>query len=65
VLRLGRHRRSRRPGDDDPIDRADRTAYVGAGGGITWLSDPEEEVAEVGLKARPLAALGANLPPGW
>jgi len=41
-------------------------AYVGAGGGITWLSDPEEEVAEVGLKARgPLAALGANLPPGW
>jgi hypothetical protein len=27
-------------------------AYVGAGGGITWLSDPEEEVAEVGLKAR-------------
>ncbi|KIC57222.1 anthranilate synthase component I family protein [Microbacterium hominis] len=45
--------------------RPDR-AYVGAGGGITWLSDPDEEVAEVGLKARgPLAALGADLPPGW
>jgi len=41
-------------------------AYVGAGGGITWLSDPAAEVAEVGVKARgPLAALGASLPPGW
>jgi len=41
-------------------------AYVGAGGGITWLSDAAEEVAEVAIKARgPLAALGAALPPGW
>lgn len=41
-------------------------AYVGAGGGITWLSDPAEEVREVSLKARaPLAALGAALPDGW
>ncbi|MBF4560813.1 anthranilate synthase component I family protein [Microbacterium sp. VKM Ac-2870] len=41
-------------------------AYVGAGGGITWLSEPDAEVAEVGIKARaPLAALGAALPPGW
>ncbi|WP_299086819.1 aminodeoxychorismate synthase component I [uncultured Microbacterium sp.] len=41
-------------------------ASVGAGGGITWLSDPVAEVAEVGVKARaPLAALGASLPPGW
>ncbi len=41
-------------------------AYVGAGGGITWGSEPAAEVAEVALKARaPLAALGAALPPGW
>jgi para-aminobenzoate synthetase component I len=41
-------------------------AYVGAGGGITWRSDAAAEVAEVGLKARgPLAAIGADLPPGW
>ncbi|WP_292832030.1 anthranilate synthase component I family protein [Microbacterium sp.] len=41
-------------------------AYVGAGGGITWLSDAAAEVAEVAVKARaPLAALGAALPPGW
>lgn len=41
-------------------------AYVGAGGGITWGSDAEAEVAEVGIKARaPLAALGAELPAGW
>jgi para-aminobenzoate synthetase component I len=41
-------------------------AYVGAGGGITWLSRPAAEVAEVALKARaPLAALGAVLPPDW
>ncbi|MEV5071509.1 anthranilate synthase component I family protein [Microbacterium sp. LMI12-1-1.1] len=42
------------------------SAYVGAGGGITWRSDAAAEVAEVGVKARaPLAALGAALPPGW
>jgi anthranilate synthase component 1 len=42
------------------------SAYVGAGGGITWRSDAAAEVAEVGIKARaPLAALGAALPPGW
>src|SRR5690606_29483176 len=41
-------------------------AYVGAGGGITWGSQPGAEVAEVGVKAHaPLAALGATLPPGW
>lgn len=41
-------------------------AYVGAGGGITWGSQAQAEVAEVGVKARaPLAALGAALPPGW
>lgn len=41
-------------------------AYVGAGGGITWLSDADAEVAEVAVKAAaPLAALGATLPPGW
>jgi para-aminobenzoate synthetase component 1 len=41
-------------------------AYVGAGGGITWRSDAAAEVAEVGIKARgPLAAIGAELPPGW
>ena len=27
-------------------------AYVGAGGGITWRSDADAEVAEVGIKAR-------------
>ncbi|MVQ43080.1 aminodeoxychorismate synthase component I [Microbacterium sp. MAH-37] len=42
------------------------TAYVGAGGGITWLSDAAEEAAEVATKARaPLAALGAELPEEW
>ena len=41
-------------------------AYVGAGGGITWLSHPPSEVAEVVVKARgPLAALGASVPSGW
>jgi anthranilate synthase component 1 len=41
-------------------------AYVGAGGGITWLSRPDAEVAEVALKARaPLAAAGAALPADW
>jgi anthranilate synthase component 1 len=62
-------------GDDGSLDLAMviRTvlthpggAYVGAGGGITWYSDPAEEVAEVGVKARaPLAAAGAAVPPGW
>ena len=41
-------------------------AYVGAGGGITWLSVAADEVAEVALKARaPLAALGVALPGAW
>lgn len=41
-------------------------AYVGAGGGITWLSDAAFEVAEVALKARgPLGAVGAAPPPEW
>ncbi|MEV4667620.1 anthranilate synthase component I family protein [Microbacterium sp. LWO12-1.2] len=41
-------------------------AVVGAGGGITWGSDPAAEVAEVATKARaPLAALGAVLPVLW
>ncbi|MFE5408816.1 aminodeoxychorismate synthase component I [Microbacterium sp. NPDC056569] len=62
-------------GDDGTLDLAmvirsivvrRDSAYVGAGGGITWRSDAAAEVAEVGIKARgPLAALGAALPPGW
>lgn len=41
-------------------------AYVGAGGGITWLSRAKAEVAEVATKARaPLAALGARVPAEW
>ncbi|WP_307365380.1 anthranilate synthase component I family protein [Microbacterium sp. W4I4] len=41
-------------------------AYVGAGGGITWLSRAEAEVVEVATKARaPLAALGARVPAEW
>ncbi|MDZ8275913.1 anthranilate synthase component I family protein [Microbacterium aquimaris] len=41
-------------------------AVVGAGGGITWRSVPEAEVAEVAVKARaPLAAVGAELPEAW
>lgn len=41
-------------------------ASVGAGGGITWLSHPDAEAAEVATKARaPLAALGAVLPGAW
>lgn len=40
--------------------------YVGAGGGITALSDPAAEVGEVALKAAPvLAAAGAGLPRQW
>jgi anthranilate synthase component 1 len=43
-----------------------RGAYVGAGGGITALSDPAAEVREVALKAAPvLAAAGADLPQEW
>jgi anthranilate synthase component 1 len=39
------------------------TATVGAGGGITALSRPQSELAEVKLKAAPLlAALGASTP---
>ncbi|MGB4135310.1 MAG: anthranilate synthase component I family protein, partial [Microbacterium sp.] len=45
---------------------AEGEAVVGAGGGITWLSDAADEVAEVATKARaPLRALGAALPPDW
>ncbi|GAA3626168.1 aminodeoxychorismate synthase component I [Microbacterium awajiense] len=41
-------------------------AYVGAGGGITWRSEPWAEVAEVAVKAAgPLGALGAAVPEGW
>jgi anthranilate synthase component 1 len=41
-------------------------AYVGAGGGITWLSRARAEVVEVATKARaPLAALGARVPAEW
>lgn len=44
----------------------DSQAHVGAGGGITWLSDPAAEAAEVATKARaPLRALGATLPAEW
>lgn len=38
------------------IDRVDRSASIGAGGGITILSNPDAEVAEVALKARTLIA---------
>ena len=42
------------------------SASVGAGGGITWLSQPDAEAAEVATKARaPLVALGAALPGPW
>jgi len=42
------------------------TAFVGAGGGITWGSEAADEVAEVATKARaPLTALGAVLPVPW
>ena len=45
---------------------SDDAAVVGAGGGITWLSQPVAEAAEVATKARaPLAALGAELPDEW
>ncbi|WP_371861771.1 anthranilate synthase component I family protein [Microbacterium aerolatum] len=41
-------------------------AVVGAGGGITWGSESDAEVAEVATKAgAPLAALGAELPAAW
>lgn len=41
------------------VDRTDGSASIGAGGGITILSNPDAEVAEVALKARTLiAALG-------
>ncbi|MEJ1086904.1 aminodeoxychorismate synthase component I [Microbacterium sp. Mu-80] len=41
-------------------------AVVGAGGGITWLSQARAETAEVATKAHaPLAAVGAVLPPEW
>jgi anthranilate synthase component 1 len=41
-------------------------ASVGAGGGITWLSEADAEAAEVATKAgAPLAALGATLPDDW
>ncbi|WP_429462424.1 anthranilate synthase component I family protein [Microbacterium sp. ZKA21] len=44
----------------------ERGAHVGAGGGITWGSVADAEVAEVAIKARaPLAALGARLPDAW
>ncbi|MFB7252366.1 anthranilate synthase component I family protein [Microbacterium sp. NPDC056234] len=44
----------------------ERGAHIGAGGGITWGSQPDAEVAEVAIKARaPLAALGARLPDAW
>ena len=44
----------------------DDATYVGAGGGITWLSRSAAEAAEVATKARaPLAALGARVPAEW
>ncbi|MFJ4996709.1 anthranilate synthase component I family protein [Microbacterium sp. NPDC088619] len=62
-------------GDDGSLDLAmvirsividGAHAVVGAGGGITWRSVAESEVAEVATKARaPLAALGAEMPAAW
>ncbi|THG30261.1 aminodeoxychorismate synthase component I [Naasia lichenicola] len=44
------------------LDRLGGTATIGTGGGITALSQPDEEIAEMILKAQPvLAALGARL----
>ncbi|THG30271.1 anthranilate synthase component I family protein [Naasia lichenicola] len=44
------------------IDRAHEVATIGTGGGITILSDPDEEIAEMLLKPAPvLTALGARL----
>ena len=44
------------------LDRASGVATIGTGGGITALSQPDEEVAEMILKAQPvLTALGARL----
>ncbi|WP_353827972.1 aminodeoxychorismate synthase component I [Agromyces sp. SYSU T0242] len=41
-------------------------ASIGAGGGITALSDPDEEVEETRVKARALiAVLGGEAPPPW
>ncbi len=39
-------------------------AYVGAGGGITALSEPAAEVGEVALKAAPVLAAAATCLPG-
>ncbi|WP_200847227.1 anthranilate synthase component I family protein [Microbacterium sp. 18062] len=62
-------------GDDGRLDLAmtirtivtlPGAAYVGAGGGITWASVPDAEVAEVALKAAaPLRAIGAEPPADW
>ena len=44
------------------LDRLAGTATIGTGGGITALSQPDEEIAEMILKAQPvLEALGARL----
>ncbi|MWC00100.1 anthranilate synthase component I family protein, partial [Agromyces seonyuensis] len=61
-----------RLGDDGALDLAmvirsivvvGAVARIGAGGGITALSDPDEEVEEVRVKARALlAAVGAAVP---
>jgi para-aminobenzoate synthetase component 1 len=43
-----------------------RRVHVWAGGGITWGSDPDAEVAEAAAKAAPLrAALAGRSAPGW
>ena len=39
------------------IDRSTGNAVFGSGGGITWDSDPDSELAELTAKARILAAL--------
>jgi para-aminobenzoate synthetase component 1 len=42
---------------------ADRRIHLWVGGGIVWDSDPEEEIEESWVKARPLlTAIGAPVP---
>ncbi|MBO1361829.1 anthranilate synthase component I family protein [Acetobacter sacchari] len=39
------------------VERAGDTVRIGAGGGITWLSDPEREYEEMLLKAAPVLSV--------
>ena len=56
--------RGSRPGADDPqFAIADGEIHLWVGGGIVWDSDPQAEIEESWVKARPLlAAVGAPVP---